>query len=65
MVVAQLVLAMEQHRHEFVPARFEFGMLVHVDDLDLPAVLGGDRLQRRDQVVAQVAPLAAQYREAL
>ena len=54
---------MEQHRYPFAPAFLKVRVQIDVDDLDLPARLGSDWLQRGNEVMAQMAPLPAHHGE--
>jgi len=61
MVVAEFVLTVEYNGDKFVPTSLEFGMEVDIDDFHRPAQFCCNGFEGRDQVVAQMAPLPAQY----
>lgn len=61
--MTKLVLAVQQHRNELVPARLQLRVLIDVDHLDRPVVLLGKGPERINQVVAEMTPRAAENRE--
>ena len=61
MIVAQgLIILSQHHRHQFAPGRLQRRICVDVDDLDRRIVLPRNWGQGLKQLVAQMAPLAAQ-----
>ena len=63
--MAEFMVAVQQHRYPLAPACFQRGMLIHVEHLDVPAILVGNGLERIDQNMAQMTPLSAEHSEAL
>src|SRR5690606_17275819 len=63
MVMTQLAPARQHHRHQLVPLRLEFRVGINVEHADRPAQFGRQRLERGNQLVAQMAPLTTQNRE--
>ena len=61
--MADLALAVEQHRHLVPPLLLELRMAVDVDHLDLEGVAALELLQGRDEIGAEVAVLARKDRE--
>lgn len=59
--------AVDQHRNQFVVFRLEFRIGIDIDDLDLEmdhARLSAQGFQRGEQVVAEVAVVAAEQAQA-
>ena len=63
--MAEFMVAVQQHRDPLAPACLQRGMLIHVEHLDVPAILVGNGLERIDQNMAQMTPLSAEHSEAL
>lgn len=54
--MAQLDTVKDEHGHEHIVARLEFGIGVDIDDVDVRAELGRKRRELSVHVVAKVAP---------
>ncbi len=63
--MTEFMVAVQQHRDPLAPARFQRGMLIHVEHLDLPTVLVGNGRERIDQYMTQMTPLSAEHSETL
>ena len=63
--MAEFMVAVQQHRDPLAPACLQRGMLIHVEHLDVPAMLIGNGLERIDQDMAQMTPLSAEHSETL
>lgn len=63
MPVTELNRSVQQHGHQFVPARLQCRIGVHIDDLDAPAKGLSQRLQGSDHVMAKMTPFATQHGE--
>lgn len=54
--MAQLGFAAKHHRHPLAMGFLEFGMGIHIDHFDVGSQLLAYRLERRQEVIAEVAP---------
>ena len=61
--MAELNALMQQHRHPLAIARFEFGIIIDVDDVDNSAELLSQRQQRLRHFVAKMAITAREKRQ--